>query len=161
MSINNTPESRAFLAALVEEDEEASMAEIRNRTSLNEDKRQYQFRKLEKAGVIDVEYSEWGSPSNAPIKVATLTETGRELIDDGFLEDESSEVERASVDVIELAERLDALEARVAELSGEDTVEEVESEPASEPGPTPTPEDDEGEVFARQMGLLQADGNQE
>lgn len=104
MDINNTPETRAFLSALEAMDGTATMTDIRKRTSLNEDKRQYQFKKLEAAGIINIEYTEWGSNSTAMMKRAELTESGRELLEDGFLDEDTSEFKRANVDVIELAE---------------------------------------------------------
>ena len=106
MSINNTPETRAFLSVLEAMDGPATMADIRKRTSLNEDKRHYQFKKLEKAGIINVEYKEWGGTSTAPMKEAQLTESGEELLESGFLDEETSEFERANVDVVELAEEV-------------------------------------------------------
>ena len=106
MSINNTPETRAFLSVLEAMDGPATMADIRKRTSLNEDKRHYQFKKLEKAGIINVEYKEWGGTSTAPMKEAQLTESGQELLESGFLDEETSEFERANVDVVELAEEV-------------------------------------------------------
>ena len=106
MSINNTPETRAFLSVLEAMDGPATMADIRKRTSLNEDKRHYQFKKLEKAGIINVEYKEWGGTSTAPMKEAQLTESGEELLESSFLDEETSEFERANVDVVELAEEV-------------------------------------------------------
>ncbi|MYL17359.1 hypothetical protein GLW36_11995 [Halorubrum terrestre] len=106
MSINNTPETRAFLSVLEAMDGPATMADIRKRTSLNEDKRHYQFKKLEKAGIINVEYKEWGGTSTAPMKEAQLTESGEELLESGFLDEETSEFERANVDIVELAEEV-------------------------------------------------------
>jgi DNA-binding PadR family transcriptional regulator len=106
MSINNTPETRAFLSVLEAMDGPATMADIRKRTSLNEDKRHYQFKKLEKAGIISVEYNEWGGTSTAPMKEAQLTESGQELLESGFLDEETSEFERANVDIVELAEEV-------------------------------------------------------
>ena len=106
MSINNTPETRAFLSVLEAMDGPATMADIRKRTSLNEDKRHYQFKKLEKAGIITVEYNEWGGTSTAPMKEAQLTESGEELLESGFLDEETSEFERANVDIVELAEEV-------------------------------------------------------
>ena len=106
MSINNTPETRAFLSVLEAMDEPVTMADIRKRTSLNEDKRHYQFKKLEKAGLIEVTYNEWGGTSTAPMKQASLTKSGQELLDSGFLDEQTSEFQRANVDVVELAEEV-------------------------------------------------------
>ena len=87
-------------------DEPVTMADIRKRTSLNEDKRHYQFKKLEKAGLIEVTYNEWGGTSTAPMKQASLTKKGQELLDSGFLDEQTSEFQRANVDVVELAEEV-------------------------------------------------------
>lgn len=106
MTINNTPETRAFLSVLEAMDEPATMADVRKRTSLNEDKRHYQFKKLEKAGLIEVTYTEWGGASTAPMKQASLTTEGQELLDSGFLDEQTSEFERANVDIVELAEEV-------------------------------------------------------
>ena len=106
MTINNTPETRAFLAVLDAMDKPATMADVRKRTSLNEDKRHYQFKKLEKAGLIEVTYNEWGGTSTAPMKQASLTKSGQELLDSGFLDEQTSEFQRANVDVVELAEEV-------------------------------------------------------
>jgi DNA-binding PadR family transcriptional regulator len=106
MTINNTPETRAFLSVLEAMDEPVTMADIRKRTSLNEDKRHYQFKKLEKAGLIEVTYNEWGGTSTAPMKQASLTKKGQELLDSGFLDEQTSEFQRANVDVVELAEEV-------------------------------------------------------
>ncbi|OYR54929.1 hypothetical protein DJ71_27095 [Halorubrum sp. E3] len=106
MSINNTSETRAFLSVLEAMDGSATMADIRKRTSLNEDKRHYQFKKLEKAGIISVEYNEWGGTSTAPMKKAQLTKSGQGLLKSGFLDEETSEFERANVDIVELAEEV-------------------------------------------------------
>jgi predicted MarR family transcription regulator len=106
MTINNTPETRAFLSVIEAMDEPVTMADIRKRTSLNEDKRHYQFRKLEKAGLIEVTYNEWGGTSTAPMKQASLTNSGEELLESGFLDEETSEFERANVDIVELAEEV-------------------------------------------------------
>lgn len=134
MVINSTPETRAFLSVIQALEGKASMAEIRKRTTLNEDKRHYQFKKLEKAGIITVEYNEWGGTSNAPMKEAILTDSGEELLDSGFLEEDSSEFERANVDVIELAEDVEAYEEFVRHSVYEDLqaltkrVEELEQQ---------------------------------
>jgi len=106
MTINNTPETRAFFSVLEAMDGPATMADVRKRTSLNEDKRHYQFRKLEKAGLIEVTYNEWGGTSTAPMKQASLTKSGEELLDTGFLDEQTSEFERANVDIVELAEEV-------------------------------------------------------
>jgi predicted transcriptional regulator len=106
MTINNTPETRAFLSVIEAMDEPVTMADVRKRTSLNEDKRHYQFRKLEKAGLIEVTYNEWGGTSTAPMKQASLTKSGEELLDTGFLDEQTSEFERANVDIVELAEEV-------------------------------------------------------
>jgi DNA-binding PadR family transcriptional regulator len=106
MTINNTPETRAFLSVIEAMDEPVTMADVRKRTSLNEDKRHYQFRKLEKAGLIDVTYNEWGGTSTAPMKQASLTKSGEELLESEFLDEETSEFARANVDIVELAEEV-------------------------------------------------------
>lgn len=107
MTINNTPETRAFLAVIEAMDGPPTMADFRKRTSLSEDKRHYQFRKLEKAGLISIEYNQWGGTSTAPMKTAHLTEMGKELLASGFLDEDTTELERANVDVVELADELE------------------------------------------------------
>jgi DNA-binding PadR family transcriptional regulator len=116
MSINNTPETRAFLSVLNAMDGPATMADIRKRTSLNEDKRHYQFKKLEKAGLIKITYNKWGGTSTAPMKQATLTESGKELLDSGFLDENTSEFERANVDVVELSSEVKELRETIERL---------------------------------------------
>ncbi|OYR47837.1 hypothetical protein DJ75_03955 [Halorubrum sp. Eb13] len=97
-------------------DEPVTMADIRKRTSLNEDKRHYQFKKLEKAGLIEITYNEWGGTSTAPMKQATLTKSGEELLDSGFLDENTSEFERANVDVVELSSEVKELRETIEGL---------------------------------------------
>jgi hypothetical protein len=164
MTINNTPETRAFLSVLEAMDGSATMADVRKRTGLNEDKRHYQFKKLEKAGIISVEYNEWGGTSTAPMKEAQLTEFGEELLESGFLNEETSEFQRANVDVVELADNMDTyddfvrntvypelerLTNRVVELEAQ------LSEPESTNESTPSEEEDEGLAYARRIGLVE------
>ncbi|GAB7093461.1 hypothetical protein JCM30237_06130 [Halolamina litorea] len=109
-----TPETIAFIEAIDANDGRASMREIRNRTDLTSGQRQHQFRKLEDAGYIEVEYTDWGSSSTAPMKVAVLTEEAVEAKKAGWYQSRAEKVrDRTNVDVADLAVSVDELEDRV------------------------------------------------
>ena len=157
-----SPETRAFLSAVEAEGGSASTRQIRNRTQLTEGKLQYQFRKLSdvEIGLISIEYREKGSNSNAPIKVAHLTEAARDAIENGLL-DNYGRSHPVEVDVVNLAERVTSLEAKVAGL-----IEQIGSQ-GTEPGvgkekrdaeddsrERTAEEEEEGMRFARRWGLV-------
>jgi predicted transcriptional regulator len=148
-----SPETRAFLSAIVAEGGEANTRMIRQRTQLTEGQLQYQFRKLSRAGYIDIEYSKWGSSSNAPIKVAHLTTDAQRAIKTGALEASGESRATVEVDMVDLIERVERLEAELDALVRDDAHVGEPKRTENEDQQTSVSED-EGVEFARRMGLL-------
>ena len=114
--MRNTVETRAFIAAVYECDGSASTREIRRRTDLTGDQIHHQYRKLEDHGWISVSKPESHvTESGSRMKVATLTEKALDEIETKAYLSHGQQPERTSVDVVELAEQLDELQATIEE----------------------------------------------
>jgi DNA-binding MarR family transcriptional regulator len=114
--MRNTVETRAFVAAVYECGGSASTREIRRRTDLTEGQIHHQYDKLEDHGWITVSKPESHvTESGSRMKVATLTETALDEIESkGYLSG-GQQPERTKVDVVELAEKIDELQATIEE----------------------------------------------
>ena len=111
--INQTEETRQFVGAILEEDGRADTATIRRRTDLTEGQLHHQFRKLERHGIIEIERSEIPSQSGSRMKIAVIPEDN--LREAKSLVSHDRQPERTKVDVVELAEKLDELQATIEE----------------------------------------------
>jgi DNA-binding Lrp family transcriptional regulator len=111
--INQTEETRQFVGAILEEDGRADTATIRRRTDLTEGQLHHQFRKLERHGIIEIERSEIPSQSGSRMKIAVIPED--KLREAKSLVSHDRQPERTKVDVVELAEKLDELQATIEE----------------------------------------------
>ncbi|WP_255150393.1 hypothetical protein [Halorarius halobius] len=111
--INQTEETRQFVGAILEEDGRADTAAIRRRTDLTEGQLHHQFRKLERHSIIEIERSEIPSQSGSRMKIAVIPED--KLREAKSLVSHDRQPERTKVDVVELAEKLDELQATIEE----------------------------------------------
>lgn len=111
--INQTEETRQFVGAILEQDGRADTATIRRRTDLTEGQLHHQFRKLERYGIIEIERSEIPSQSGSRMKIAVIPED--KLREAKSLVSHNRQPERTKVDVVELAEKLDELQATIEE----------------------------------------------
>jgi len=111
--INQTEETRQFVGAILEDDGRADTATIRRRTDLTEGQLHHQFRKLERHGIIEIERSEIPSQSGSRMKIAVIPEDN--LREAKSLVSHDRQPERTKVDVVELAEKLDELQATIEE----------------------------------------------
>jgi DNA-binding Lrp family transcriptional regulator len=111
--VNQTEETRQFVGAILEEDGRADTATIRRRTDLTEGQLHHQFRKLERHGIIEIERSEIPSQSGSRMKIAVIPED--KLREAKSLVSHDRQPERTKVDVVELAEKLDELQATIEE----------------------------------------------
>jgi len=111
--INQTEETRQFVGAILEDDGRADTATIRRRTDLTEGQLHHQFRKLERHGIIEIERSEIPSQSGSRMKIAVIPED--KLREAKSLVSHDRQPERTKVDVVELAEKLDELQATIEE----------------------------------------------
>ena len=105
--INETEETRQFIGAIFEEDGRASTSEIRRRTDLTEGQIHHQYRKLERHGLIEIERADIPSQSGARMKIAVIPED--KLQEAKSLVTHNRLPERTTVDVVELAEDLEAM----------------------------------------------------
>jgi DNA-binding MarR family transcriptional regulator len=114
--MRNTEETRAFIAAVHENEGRATTSEIRRRTDLTGNQIHHQYRKLEDNGWITIEKPESAiTESGSRMKVATLTEKALDEIENKAYLSHGQQPERTSVDVVELAEKLDELQATLEE----------------------------------------------
>ena len=114
--MRNTVETRAFVAAVYECDGSASTREIRRRTDLTGSQIHHQYDKLEDHGWITVAKPESHvTESGSRMKVATLTEKALNEIENKAYLSGGQQPERTHVDVVELAEKLDELQATIEE----------------------------------------------
>ncbi|TKX87065.1 hypothetical protein EXE43_05140 [Halorubrum sp. SS5] len=114
--MKNTVETRAFIGAVYECDGSASTREIRRRTDLTDGQIHHQYDKLEDHGWITVSKPESHvTASGSRMKVATLTETGLDEIENKAYLSGGQQPERTHVDVVELARQLDELQATIEE----------------------------------------------
>ena len=111
--VNQTEETRQFVGAILEEDGRADTATIRRRTDLTEGQLHHQFRKLERHGIIEIERSEIPSQSGSRMKIAVIPED--KIREAKSLVSHDRQPERTKVDVVELAEKLDELQATIEE----------------------------------------------
>ena len=111
--INQTEETRQFVGAILEEDGRADTATIRRRTDLTEGQLHHQFRKLERHGIIEIERSEIPSQSGSRMKIAVILED--KLREAKSLVSHDRQPKRTRVDVVELAENFDELQATIEE----------------------------------------------
>jgi len=112
--INETEETRQFIGAILEENGRAPTSKIRRRTDLTEGQLHHQFRKLERHGFIKIERSDIPSQSGARMKIAVKPE-------DKFQEAKSlithdRKPERTTVDVVELAEQMEAMDESIKQV---------------------------------------------
>jgi DNA-binding MarR family transcriptional regulator len=112
--MNQTEETREFIAAVLEEDGKADTSTIRRRTDLTEGQLQHQFRKLERHGFIEIERSEIPSQSGSRMKVAVIPE--EKMREAKSLISHNRQPERTKVDVVELAKEVDELEASIVDV---------------------------------------------
>jgi hypothetical protein len=80
---------------------------------LTEGQIHHQYRKLERHGLIEIERSDIPSQSGARMKIAVIPED--KLQEVKSLVSHDRQPERTSVDVVELAEKLDELQATLEE----------------------------------------------
>lgn len=113
--MNNTEETRAFVAAVYEEDGSATTSQIRRRTDLTGGQLHHQYDKLEDHGWITVSKQSEALASGSRMKVATLTEKALDEIENKAYLSHGQQPERTSVDVVELAEKIDELHATLEE----------------------------------------------
>lgn len=114
--MRNTVETRAFVAAVYECDGSASTSEIRRRTDLTGNQIHHQYRKLEDHGWVTVEKPDSHvTESGSRMKVATLTEKALDEIENKAYLSGGQQPERTHIDVVELAEQLDELQATIEE----------------------------------------------
>lgn len=112
--MRNTVETRAFVAAVYECDGSASTSEIRRRTDLTGNQIHHQYRKLGDHGWITVSKPESHvTESGSRMKVATLTEKALDEIENKAYLSGDQQPERTNVDVVELAEKIDELQATI------------------------------------------------
>jgi hypothetical protein len=111
--INQTEETRQFVGAILEEAGRADTAAIRRRTDLTEGQLHHQFRKLERHSIIEIERSEIPSQSGSRMKIAVIPED--RLREAKSLVSHDRQPERTKVDMVELAEKLDELQATIEE----------------------------------------------
>jgi hypothetical protein len=113
--MNWTEESREFLAAVDEAGGSATMRDIRHRTDLTEGQRQHQFRKLEKAGLIEIDRIEGFTTNGSEMKVAVLTQDAVDEIKRGLLKGQVDYSRRPSVDVAELADEVKEIQQYISD----------------------------------------------
>ena len=111
--VNQTEETRQFVGAILEEDGRADTATIRRRTDLTGGQLHHQFRKLERHGIIEIERSEIPSQSGSRMKIAVIPED--KIREAKSLVSHDRQPERTKVDVVQLAEKLDELQATIEE----------------------------------------------
>lgn len=112
--INETEETRQFIGAILEEDSQASTSQIRRRTDLTEGQIHHQYRKLERHGLIKIERSEIPSQSGARMKIAVIPE--EKLKEARSLVTHNRQPDRTTVDVVELAEQVEAMDESIEEV---------------------------------------------
>lgn len=112
--MNQTEETREFIAAVLEEDGKAATSTIRRRTELTEGQLQYQFRKLERHGYIKIERSQIPSRSGVRMKVAVIPD--EKMREAKRLISHDRQPARTKVDVVELAKEFDELEASIEDV---------------------------------------------
>jgi len=112
--INQTEETRQFVGAILEEDGRADTATIRRRTDLTEGQLHHQFRKLERHGIIEIERSEIPSQSGARMKIAVIPEDKLKVAKS--LVTHNRQPERTTVDVVKLAEQVDAMDESIEQV---------------------------------------------
>lgn len=110
--------SKRFLQTVEWHGGSATTTEIRERTGLNQSETQYRFKKLSKAGLIQISHEERGYGSRRPPRVAELTAKGETAIEDGLLDDIDAttattpkNIERRTVE--QLQEDIERLEDQV------------------------------------------------
>ncbi|TKX86735.1 hypothetical protein EXE43_06805 [Halorubrum sp. SS5] len=112
--INQTEETRQFVGAILEEDGRADTATIRRRTNLTEGQLHHQFRKLERHDIIEIERSEIPSLSGSRMKIAVIPED--KLRAAKSLVSHDRQPERTTVDVVELAEQVEAMTESIEQV---------------------------------------------
>lgn len=112
--MNETEETRQFVAAVLEEDGRASTSEIRQRTDLTEGQIHHQYRKLERHGYIEIERTAIPSQSGVRMKIAVIPEAKRQQAESLLTHDRQPK--RTTVDVVDLAEQVEGMADSIEQM---------------------------------------------
>jgi len=114
--MRNTEETRSFVAAIHEEGGTATTSDIRQRTELTEGQIHHQYRKLERHDWITVSKQSVPTVSGSRMKVAELTEKAVDEINNKAFLSHDQQPERTKVDVVELANQVEANTESIEEI---------------------------------------------